>query len=128
MTYCLDSWAVLAWMADDAPAAERVETVLEDRPVMSWINAGEVFYVTDRLRGRGAADAAIHFLASRVDLDVPTRERVLAAATIKSEHRLAYADAFAVATALAHGAVLLTGDPEILSSGEPWPVENLRRR
>jgi hypothetical protein len=41
---------------------------------------------------------------------------------------LAYADAFAIATALAHRATLLTGDPEILDDGDrTWPVEDLRR-
>ncbi len=32
---------------------------------------------------------------------------------------MAYADAFAVATALAHDAVILTGDTEILDAGGP---------
>jgi hypothetical protein len=39
---------------------------------------------------------------------------------------MAYADAFAVATAVAHRAVLLTGDPEIIDAGGGWRVEDLR--
>ena len=39
---------------------------------------------------------------------------------------MALADAFAVATALAHEAVLLTGDPEILDIGGTWMTEDLR--
>lgn len=39
---------------------------------------------------------------------------------------MAYADAFAVATAIARGATLLTGDPEILDGDPAWPVEDLR--
>jgi predicted nucleic acid-binding protein len=55
------------------------------------------------------------------------RWKVLEAAEIKARYSLAYADAFAIATAVAHGASL-TGDPEILDDGDPdWPVVDLRR-
>ena len=36
------------------------------------------------------------------------------------------ADTFAVATAVAHGATLLTGDPEILAGDPNWPTADLR--
>jgi hypothetical protein len=39
---------------------------------------------------------------------------------------MAYADAFAVATAIAHGATLLTGDPEIPGGDPTWPAVDLR--
>jgi predicted nucleic acid-binding protein len=39
---------------------------------------------------------------------------VLAAAHLKAEHQLAFADCFAAATAAAHDATLYTGDPELL--------------
>jgi predicted nucleic acid-binding protein len=39
---------------------------------------------------------------------------------------MTYADAFALATAQAYGAVLLTGDPEILAARGDWRVEDLR--
>ena len=45
---------------------------------------------------------------------------------MKARHTLSYADAFAVATALAHDAVLVTGDPEILTSDTAWQIEDLR--
>lgn len=52
---------------------------------------------------------------------------MLEAASIKAKHALAYADAFAIATAMAHDASLLTGDPEILDGGDPaWRVIDLR--
>jgi hypothetical protein len=50
----------------------------------------------------------------------------LSAATVKAEHRLSYAEAFDTATALAHDAALLTGDPELLGDDVPWRVEDLR--
>ena len=40
---------------------------------------------------------------------------ILEAARMKAQHRLSYADAFAVATARLLGAPVLTGDPEILA-------------
>jgi hypothetical protein len=39
---------------------------------------------------------------------------------------MAYPDAFAVATAVAHHAVILTGDPGILEAGGPWSTDDLR--
>ena len=52
----------------------------------------------------------------------------MAAARIKALHPLAYKDAFAVATAAAHDAVLLTGDPELTSRSVGCRVEDLRRQ
>ena len=127
MRYCPDSWGVLAWMERVEPAASRVEDVLAaGRPVMSWINLGEVFYQVYRRRSPQEAHQVVRLLRPSLDLELPTEARVLEAATIKASHGLAYADAFAVATAAANGAVLLTGDPEILTAGGEWPVEDLR--
>lgn len=39
---------------------------------------------------------------------------------------MAYADAFAAATAAAHDAMLLTGNPELLLDGAPWQWDDLR--
>ncbi len=127
MTDCLDSWALLRWLEGAEPAASRVDESLQTRPVMSWINLGEVFYVVQRASGADRARAVVTDVHHRLHLDLPTAELVLAAAGIKAEHALAYADAFAIATAMAHQASLLTGDPEILDAGEPsWQVVDLR--
>ncbi len=97
------------------------------RPVMSWVNLGEVFYVVHRLSGEADANEVVRNLRQNLDLDLPDERRVLEAATIKAGHAVAYADAFAVATALARGATLMTGDPEILDGGDPaWPTIDLR--
>ncbi|CAN5501994.1 MAG: hypothetical protein ACR2JP_05450 [Acidimicrobiia bacterium] len=57
MTIVLDSWAVLRLLEGREPVASKVEEQLsgDDRPVMSWINAGEVYYVTRRSVGEPAA-------------------------------------------------------------------------
>jgi predicted nucleic acid-binding protein len=44
------------------------------------------------------------------------------AARMKAQHRLSYADAFAVATALRESATLVTGDPEVRAVGEKGVV------
>ena len=127
MTVVLDSWAVLRLLEGTEPAASRVQAELDgdSRPVMSWINLGEVFYVVRRLHGREAAESVVRDLRPQLDLDLPDATRVLEAATIKADHACGYADAFAAATALARHAPLLTGDPELLLAGAPWAHEDL---
>lgn len=95
--------------------------------VISWINLGEVFYTEVRAVGEAAAAAAVEELRASIRTKEPDAETVLAAARIKSRHRLSYADAFAVATAEHHRLPLLTGDPEILALDRPLTVVDLRR-
>jgi len=123
---CLDSWAVLRWLEGVEPAAGRVEELLPRRPIMSWINLGEVWYVLAREVGRESAETTVGHLRHHLTLDDATPERVLQAAAIKAVHPLAYADAFALATAAAHEVPLLTGDPEILALSGVWPIEDIR--
>ncbi len=99
---------------------------MPSRPLMSWINLGEVSHIIERRAGADRARRIVRELRPNLMLDVPTETRVLQAAHLKAGHRMAYADAFAVATAIAHGAILLTGDPEILAGDPGWPVEDLR--
>lgn len=108
------------------PAATRVENVLSQRPLMSWINAGEVAYIAEQREGKAGAEEILEVMRSRLALDLPNEEVVVEAAALKARHRISYADCFAVATAIAHDAVLLTGDPDILAGDPSWPVESLR--
>jgi len=127
-TYCLDSWAVLRFLEGGSAAARRVRQVMrQGRPLMSWINLGEVYYIVHRAAGAAEADATAALLRPLLTLDGVGPERVLAAARIKALHPLAYGDAFAVATAAAHGAILLTGDPEITERSLGCRVQDLRR-
>jgi predicted nucleic acid-binding protein len=128
-TYCLDSWAVLRFLEGGSSAARRVRQVMRvGRPIMSWINLGEVYYTVHRVAGAAEADATLTLLRPMLALDAVTSERVLAAARIKAMHPLAYGDAFAIATAAAHGAILLTGDPEVTGRSLGCRVEDLRRQ
>ena len=127
MTIALDSWAVLRLLEGSEPVATRVQALLDDeQPVMSWINLGEIFYIVSRDQGRAKAEDVIRDLRPHLRLDLPTERRVLEAARIKDEYPMAYADAFAAATALAHDATLWTGDPELLLEDAPWSYEDLR--
>ncbi|MGH9103934.1 MAG: type II toxin-antitoxin system VapC family toxin, partial [Acidimicrobiales bacterium] len=97
-------------------------------PVMSWINLGEVSYIVERKAGAKDASQVVRDLHRRLTLDLLSEARVLQAARIKARYPVAYADAFAVATAIAHHATLLTGDPEILDGDPTWPTADLRLR
>lgn len=127
MNVVLDSWAVLRLLERREPAATRVQEVLDDqRPVMSWINLGEVYYVVRRHRGDSEATEVVRDVRTQVHAELPSAQRVLEAAGLKADRRMAYAHAFAAATAMAHDAALLTGDPELLEGNPPWQFEDLR--
>ncbi len=127
MTVVLDSWAVIGYLENAEPAATAVAALLErERPVMSWINLGEVFYVVRRGFGEDAATSTIRDLRNEITMELPSEDRVVAAARIKADFPLAYADAFAAATAIAHDGALWTGDPELLVAAAPWRWHDLR--
>ena len=97
-----------------------------ERPLISWINLGEVFYVIRRSAGENVASSTVRDLRDVIDAELPDEQRVLQAGRIKSEYPLAYADAFAAATAQAHDAELWTGDPELLVANASWTWRDLR--
>jgi predicted nucleic acid-binding protein len=125
---CLDSWAVLAWLDGEEPAAEAVARAMEgDRPAMSWMNLVEVHYRTARDHGRGEADHVLAELRPQISEDLPGISAMRAVARLKAENPIALADCFAIALAAEEGAVLLTGDPEIVESEQlPCEVRDLR--
>lgn len=127
MTVVLDSWAVLRFLEDSGPAADLVAALLdEQRPLMSWINLGEVHYVVRRSHGEDAAMETVRDLRDVVDVRLPDERAVLDAARIKADHPMAFADAFGAALAVAEGATLWTGDPELLVVDAAWQWRDLR--
>jgi predicted nucleic acid-binding protein len=135
---CLDAFAWLAWLQDE-PGAAAVQHWLDEAEaaraecVTSVINLGEAYYRLVRVGRRDAAES-LWRMAQRGTLPVSvkdaTRRRVRHAAELKSQHAIAYADAFAVATAVEFSAILLTGDPEIkpLEGKQNLKVQWLPRR
>jgi uncharacterized protein with PIN domain len=127
---CLDSWAVLAWLDGEEPAAEIVQSVIDrERPAMSWVNLVEVHYRTTRDHGRGEADQVLAELRPRIAEDLPAISAMREVSKLKAENPIALADCFAIALAAEKAAVLFTGDPEIVDRAEllPCDVEDLRR-
>lgn len=122
MPSCLDSWAVLAWLDGDEPAAGTVGGVLDrERPAMSWVNLVEVHYRVARDHGKEEADDTLSELRSQIAEDLPGVSAMRAVASLKAEHPIALADCFAIAVAEANGAKLLTGDPEIVERADDLP-------
>lgn len=127
MTVVLDSWAVLRYLEDADPAAEVVGDLLgREKPLLSWINLGEVHYVLRRLHGEDAASETVRDLRDVIDARLPDERLVIDAARIKADHPMAYADAFAAALTTTSDGTLWTGDPELLVDGSPWRWRDLR--
>lgn len=129
MSFCLDSWPVLSWLDGDEPAADLVDEILKrERPAMSWINLVEVHYRTSRDHGKEEADRTLEELRPRITEHLPGVSAMRATSNLKAAHPMALADCFAVALAASEGAVLLTGDPEIIDRAESLPckVQDLR--
>lgn len=116
--YLFDSHALLAFFQDEKGAdvvARIFRKALKHRitRLISVINLGEIIYVTKRCFGdekKLEILSRVHQLGVKI-LPVPD-SLVFKAAEIKAEHAISYADCFALACAMEHSAVLVTGDPE----------------
>jgi len=114
----LDSWAVLAYLEDEAPA-EKIGNIISDAhdddiPLfMSVLNVGEVWYIVAREASPLDADRSIAQLR-QLGIRFVEADWLLAyeAAKYKAKNRMSYADCFAAAVTKQKNAVLLTGDPE----------------
>lgn len=119
----LDSWALLAYLKDEA-AAKRIEGAwLDEGAAISSINLGEVLYIRTREDGEDSALTTIETVRKRLEVIDPDWSLVVAAAKIKASGGLSYADAFCIATAVARSAPLWTGDPEIVEQAAEHSCE-----
>jgi ribonuclease VapC len=133
IAYVLDSFAVISLLQEE-PGADQVEDVLRRGRdghadvFLCVVNYGEALYIIERERGledAQRATAAIQGWAVRlIDAD---RLLAQAAAHFKAQYPISYADAFVLAVAQAHGATVLTGDPEFRQTERLVPVEWLPR-
>jgi uncharacterized protein len=129
----LDAWALLALIFKEEPAAKIVRGLLlnssSKSPIyISWINLGEVYYTIAQKKGLNAANEILKDIEKlTIRFQVPSKSDVLSAAKIKSEHKLSYADAFAVSLAQKIDGVIYTGDPEIVLLEGVVKVEKLSR-
>ncbi len=127
--YVLDSFALLAYLADE-PGASQVKAVLaatrarQATAYLSIINYGEAIYITERDQGLPAAQRAIAAIDQLpIKVIEADRRQTFAAAHIKAHHAIPYADAFAAALAEELAATLLTGDPEFRKIAHRITVE-----
>jgi len=134
MKIVLDAWALLALIFKEEPAASKVKEIFENEVLssisvyISWINLGEVYYTIARRKGLEVAKTVLDDIQILpVRLQVPSKADILAAATIKSKHKVSYADAFAVSLAQKINGTILTGDPEIILLEDVVNMEQLLR-
>lgn len=118
MTVALDASAVLGHLAGE-PGTEALDSILaravEDGEgvVMSVVNLAEVRSMLARRWPEHVSELMIWVLGMGVQ-PVSADAVWEAAADIKARHAMSLADAFALATAKAHAAVLVArGDPEL---------------
>jgi predicted nucleic acid-binding protein len=114
----LDSYALLAYLGGEVGEG-RVKEILHDaslgenRALMSLINLGEVVDISERERGLAKAQEVLAIIEQLpIEILPVDRQTVLAAAHVKAQYPVTYADAFVITAARTHDGVVLTGDPE----------------
>jgi hypothetical protein len=89
---------------------------------------GEVLYALQRSREETGRDAAMSVIDQLpISLIAPDRAQTTAAAGLKAQHPVAYADCFGAALAIARKARLVTGAPESRRLEKDIPIDWLSR-
>ena len=117
----LDASALMAFF-EDRPGAGKVEELIrlgvegKRQLLMSVVNWGEVYYSTWRAKGPGVARKVLEDIA-QLPLEIVHADLELtrAAAELRAEHKLPYADCFAAALAASRKASLATSDKDFAS-------------
>lgn len=116
--FVLDSFALLSYLQGEKKGV-RIREIFQSaqsdsgRIYISLINVGEVLYITERREGIQKAQDALALLRQLPIEVLPIDEQtVFAAAHIKANYTVSYADSFAIVAAQTRGATVVTGDPE----------------
>ena len=132
--YVLDAFAFMAYLQGE-PAAQSVRKILSDakenkcRVFISIINVGEVLYNIERNKGLTSAHEALALIQSLpIEILPADNQTVIAAAHIKANHLISYADAFVVVAAQKINGIIITGDPEFEEVTELAQIEWLKKR
>ncbi len=132
--YILDAFAVTAYLENE-PGAVRVEKIIEDaqagkcRVCLSIINLGEILYTAERKYGFTKAQEILGLIKEMpIEILPADNATVLAAAHIKANYALSYADAFVVAAAQKINGTIMTGDPEFEEVTELAKIEWLKKK
>ena len=132
--YILDAFALMAYLQGE-PAAQRVRDLFVDggngkcHLYISIINLGEVLYNMERNHGVSKAHEALTIIQSLPIEILPADDQtVFAAAHIKANHPISYADAFVIVAAQKLDGIVMTGDSEFQDVTELAKIEWLKRR
>lgn len=116
--YVLDSFALLAYFKDE-PSSDQIEKLFETARrgkchlYLCVVNLGEVMYIVERDKGRSKAQDTLAMIDELpIEVIYVDQELTLAAAHLKADCPIAYADCFAAALSQLKDAILVTGDPE----------------
>jgi hypothetical protein len=77
----------------EQPAQERVEQSLKDRPLISWVNAIDVYYRVERDHGRTEADHVLAGMRKVLELDLPGTALMIETARLRRRCRSRWATA-----------------------------------
>ncbi|MBI5823230.1 MAG: type II toxin-antitoxin system VapC family toxin [Chloroflexi bacterium] len=132
--YILDAFAVMAYIQGE-PSAQRVKKILQDAKqnkchvYISIINVGEILYNVERNKGMASAQDILTLLQGLpIEILPADNQTVLAAAHIKANYPISYADAFVVVAAQKINGIIMTGDPEFEEVTELAQIEWLKKR
>jgi predicted nucleic acid-binding protein len=130
--FVLDSFALLAYLQHES-IASRIEKLLEDtekekyRLLLSIINLGGILYITERRSGLIKAQDALALIRQLPIEILPADEPIVfAAAHVKANHTISYADSFVAAIGIQENAKVITADPEFRSVEHIVEVEWLQ--
>jgi predicted nucleic acid-binding protein len=130
IAFVLDTFAMLAYL-QGASNGVRVRGIFQSDSqniYMSLINVGEVLYITERKQGiRKAQEVLASIRQLPIELLPVDEQTIFAAAHIKANCTVSYADSFAIAAAQAVGGTLITGDPEFGEVEELVNIEWLQK-
>lgn len=132
--FVFDSYTLLAYLNDES-CSNRIREILEEarlgrsQILLSIINLGEVIYIIEREVGLAKAQEALAVIGQLpIRIISASDDVVLSAAHVKANHRLSYADAFAVVTAMTNEGTVITGDDEFQSVQELITLEWLEKK
>ncbi len=132
--YVLDAFAFTAYLENESGAA-RTEKIIQDardgkcNTYMSIINLGEILYTTERKYGFTKTQDTLALITKLpIEILPADNQTVLAAAHIKANHAVSYADAFVVVAAQKFNGIVMTGDPEFEDVTELVQIEWLKKR
>jgi len=130
ITFVLDAFAMLAYLQGESNGL-RVLGIFQSGSqniYMSLINVGEVLYITERKQGiRKAQEVLASIRQLPIELLPVDEQTIFAAAHIKANYTVSYADSFAIVAAQTVGGMLMTGDPEFGAVEELVNIEWLQK-